>query len=159
MIHDHFGWKCKRLFKDKFHRQTFSSSLRRKKIKHWHFCRNITATLLVMDVWRCVLRWPAPFPVFTGASVRKQFPVGVLPSLVSALSWPLASFGLYSLMNASDAESVVHANEIIRCDWGLGVAVGESNLQFPRGDWGVFPKILIIHSWWKMPQNHRQMVN
>lgn len=157
MIHVHFGWKCNRFFKEKFHRQTFSSSLQRKKIQHWCFCRNITAMLLVMDV--VMLHWPAPFPVFTRASVRKQFPVGMLPSLVSALSCPLASLGLYSLMNASDAESVVHANEIIRCDWGLGVAVGESNLQFPRGDWDVFPKILIIHSWWKMPQNHRQTVN
>lgn len=48
--------------------------------------------------------------------LQSQIPVGVLPSLVSTLSQPLASFGLYSFMNASNTESVVHANEIICCD-------------------------------------------
>lgn len=101
----------------------------------------------------CVVHWPAPFPVFTGGSARtqSQIPVGVLPSLVSTFSQSLTSFGLYSFMNASNNESVVHDNEIICCDWGLGEAMVESNLQFPLGDKGVFPKILINHSWWKMP--------
>lgn len=78
--------------------------------------------------------------------MQSRIPVGVLPSLVSNLTQPLASLGLYSFMNASHTESVVHANEIICCDRGLGEAMVESNLQFPLGDKGVFPKILINHS-------------
>ena len=37
-------------------------------------------------------------------------------------------------MNASNAESLVHANEIICCDWSLGAELLESKWQFPLGD-------------------------
>lgn len=104
-------------------------------------CPDVTAMLLIMDMW-----WSSQevyktaglyrFPGYAVASLRKssQILLGLLPLPMSTLSRPLASFGLYSLMKASNAESVVCTNEIICCDWGLGAALLESNLQFPPGD-------------------------